>query len=127
MPEACFQHDVTAANNCSLGYSAANRLTTSYFAPWGQNTYTYDGVGNRKTDVYTNPSSVVTNRTYTYTSSTTSWRSQASLGRSPEPSDQDDGFHQGQRLGRAVAASLGVLTSASTRRRVVPMIVNRPA
>jgi YD repeat-containing protein len=60
--------NVTAANNCSLGYSAANRLTTSYFAPWGQNTYTYDGVGNRKTDVYTNPSSVVTNRTYTYNS-----------------------------------------------------------
>jgi hypothetical protein len=25
-------------------------------------------VGNRKTDVYTNPSSVVTNRTYTYNS-----------------------------------------------------------
>jgi RHS repeat-associated protein len=41
---------VTAANSNTLGYSLANRLNAASGA-WGTNSFTYDGVGNRLTDV----------------------------------------------------------------------------
>ena len=44
--------NVTAANNASLSYSPANRLATANGA-WGNASFTYDGVGNRLTDVNT--------------------------------------------------------------------------
>jgi RHS repeat-associated protein len=44
--------NVTAANSASLSYSPANRLSTANGA-WGNASFTYDGVGNRLTDVNT--------------------------------------------------------------------------
>ena len=42
--------NVTAANSNKLGYSLANRLNAASGA-WGTNSFTYDGVGNRLSDV----------------------------------------------------------------------------
>ena len=41
---------VTAANSNTLGYSLANRLNAASGA-WGSNSFSYDGVGNRLSDV----------------------------------------------------------------------------
>jgi hypothetical protein len=43
---------VTAANSNSLSYTATNRLATATGA-WGSAAYSYDGVGNRLSDVVT--------------------------------------------------------------------------
>jgi RHS repeat-associated protein len=51
---------VTAANSNVLSYSATNRLAAASGA-WGSNTFTYDSVGNRLTDVTT-----IKNRVATY-------------------------------------------------------------
>jgi hypothetical protein len=45
MPEACFQNDVTTANNQTLAYPPANRLQNAN-GPWGAKTFYYDGTGN---------------------------------------------------------------------------------
>jgi YD repeat-containing protein len=42
--------NVTAANSNTLGYSLANRLNAASGA-WGTNSFSYDGVGNRLSDV----------------------------------------------------------------------------
>ena len=44
--------NVTAANSNTLGYSLANRLNAASGA-WGTNSFSYDGVGNRLSDVTT--------------------------------------------------------------------------
>ena len=44
--------NVTPANSVALSYSAANRLATANGA-WGNASFSYDGVGNRLTDVNT--------------------------------------------------------------------------
>jgi RHS repeat-associated protein len=56
--------NVTPANSVSLSYSAANRLATANGA-WGNASFSYDGVGNRLTDVNT-VSAVTTTRASTY-------------------------------------------------------------
>jgi RHS repeat-associated protein len=50
---------VTAANSNVLSYSATNRLAAASGA-WGSNTFTYDSVGNRLTDVTTTKNRVAT-------------------------------------------------------------------
>jgi RHS repeat-associated protein len=50
---------VTAANSNTLSYSATNRLAAASGA-WGSNTFTYDSVGNRLTDVTTTKNRVAT-------------------------------------------------------------------
>jgi YD repeat-containing protein len=42
--------NVTPANSNVLGYSATNRLTSASGA-WGSNSFSYDSVGNRLTDI----------------------------------------------------------------------------
>ena len=41
---------VTPANSATFSYSPANRLATAA-GPWGSLSWTYDGVGNRLTEV----------------------------------------------------------------------------
>jgi RHS repeat-associated protein len=56
--------NVTPANSASLSYSPANRLATANGA-WGNGSFTYDGVGNRTSDVNT-VSGVTTTRLAAY-------------------------------------------------------------
>jgi RHS repeat-associated protein len=56
---------VTAANSNVLSYSATNRLAAASGA-WGSNTFTYDAVGNRLTDVTTTKNRIATYATYGY-------------------------------------------------------------
>ncbi len=50
---------VTALNSNSLSYSPANRLASA-FGAWGSNTFIYDVVGNRLTDVTTAKNRIAT-------------------------------------------------------------------
>ena len=56
--------NVTSANSAALSYSPANRLATANGA-WGNASFTYDGVGNRTSDLNT-VSAVTTTRLATY-------------------------------------------------------------
>jgi RHS repeat-associated protein len=56
--------NVTPANSASLSYSPANRLATANGA-WGNGSFSYDGVGNRLSDVNT-VSGVTTTRLAAY-------------------------------------------------------------
>jgi RHS repeat-associated protein len=70
---------VTAANSNTLSYSPTNRLASASGA-WGTNSFTYDAVGNRLTDVTTAKNRVATygtttNRLSTLTENSAAFRS----------------------------------------------------
>ncbi|MFO1121921.1 MAG: RHS repeat-associated core domain-containing protein [Hyphomicrobiales bacterium] len=57
---------VVPGNSVTLGYSAANRLTTAT-GPWGTASYSFDGTGNRLTDIVV-AGGVTTTRLQSYAS-----------------------------------------------------------
>jgi len=51
--------NVVGANSVTLGYSAANRLNAAN-GPWGNVTYSYDGTGNRLSEIVTQGGNTIT-------------------------------------------------------------------